>query len=441
MIKTLDSRKKGFVLNLKNILFKKKNDLKNNSKQVEKIINDIKKNGDKSLLKYEKKFSKNKLINIKPNEINILIKNIDKKIKKSIDFSYNRIFKFHSKQKINDIFYKDKFNNKLSYRYKPIESVGIYVPGGTASYPSTVLHNTIPAIIAGVKRLVMVTPRNKGKLNGAVLYSAKKCGIKEIYSVGGAQAIAALAYGTKKISKVNKIVGPGNSYVATAKKIVFGDVGIDMIAGPSEITIVADKYSNSDWVAADLIGQAEHGTDSQCILISKSQNFFAKVITSLNKQLDYLPRKSIAKKSLRSKGIFIYAPTNKKIIEIINIIAPEHLELQNKDYKKIENKIKNAGSICLGKFSAMAVSDYNAGSNHVLPTNSSAKFSSGLSVYDFYKRISYIKLSKKGIEVLGPSVITLAMEEQLIGHARSVEQRIRRKKNWQNKTYSNLKER
>ena len=428
MIKTLNSKKKNFFLTLENLLVRRKNNLKINSKKVEKIINDIKKNGDKSLLKFEQRFSKNKLINIKPNEIRTLTKDLDKKVKKSIDFSYDRLFKFHSKQKINSIFYKDKFNNRLSYKYKPIESTGIYVPGGTASYPSTVLHNTIPAIIAGVKRIVMVTPRNRGKLNGAVLYAAKKCGIKEMYSIGGAQAIAALAYGTKKIAKVNIIVGPGNSYVATAKKIIFGDVGIDMIAGPSEITIVVDKYSNSDWVAADLIAQAEHGTDSQCILISKSKNFFAKVVTSIDKQLDYLPRKFIAKKSLNSNGIFIYAPTNKKIVEIVNIIAPEHLELQNKNYKKIENKIKNAGSICLGKFSAMAVSDYNAGTNHVLPTNSSAKFSSGLSVYDFYKRISYITLSKKGIEVLGPSVITLATEEQLIGHARSVELRIRRKK-------------
>ena len=427
MIKILDSKKNNFSSSLDNLLLKRKNKIKFNSSIVINIIRDIRKNGDKALIKYEKKFGKSSIIFSRPKEIQKQIKNLDKKVKKSIDLAYNRIFKFHSKQKVKNIFYKDKLQNKLSYKYIPIDSVGIYVPGGTASYPSSVLMNAIPAIIAGVKRIVMVNPRNKGKQNSGVLYAAKKCGIKEIYSIGGAQAVAALAYGTKKIVKVNKIVGPGNLYVTTAKKEIFGDTGIDMIAGPSEITVVGDKYSNPNWIASDLIAQAEHDELSQSILISKDKNLIKKVKKLLFDQLKKLPRKSIAEKSLKSNGILISVSSDQKLIEVINTIAPEHLELNIKNYKNVVNRITNAGSIFLGKYSTEAVGDYLAGTNHVLPTAGSAKFSSGLSVYDFYKRISYINLSKKGIETLGPSVITLANFEGLEGHAKSVELRIRRK--------------
>ena len=427
MIKILDSKKNNFSSLLDNLLSKRKNKIKFKSNIVIKIIRDIKENGDKAILKYEKKFGKNSIISSKPKEIQKQIKNLDKKVKKSIDLAYSRIFKFHSKQKVKNIFYKDKLQNKLGYKYMPIDSVGIYVPGGTASYPSTVLMNAIPAIVAGTKKVVMVNPRNKGKHNPGVLYAAKKCGIKKIYSIGGAQAIAALAYGTKKIKKVNKIVGPGNLYVATAKKEVFGDVGIDMIAGPSEITVVGDKFSNPDWIASDLIAQAEHDELSQSILISKDKNLINKVQKSVSNQIIRLPRKLIAKKSLKSNGILIYVSSDQKLIEVINKIAPEHLELNIRKYKNIINKIINAGSVFIGKYSTEAVGDYLAGTNHVLPTSGSAKFSSGLSVYDFYKRISYVNLSKKGIETLGPSVITLANFEGLAGHAKSVELRIRRK--------------
>ena len=427
MIKILDSKKNNFSSSLDNLLLKRKNKIKFNSSIVINIIRDIRKNGDKALIKYEKKFGKNSIIFSRPKEIQKQIKNLDTKVKKSIDLAYNRIFQFHSKQKVKNIFYKDKLQNKLSYKYIPIDSVGIYVPGGTASYPSSVLMNAIPAIIAGVKRIVMVNPRNKGKQNSGVLYAAKKCGIKEIYSIGGAQAVAALAYGTKKIVKVNKIVGPGNLYVTTAKKEIFGDTGIDMIAGPSEITVVGDKYSNPNWIASDLIAQAEHDELSQSILISKDKNLIKKVKKLLFDQLKKLPRKSIAEKSLKSNGILISVSSDQKLIEVINTIAPEHLELNIKNYKNVVNRITNAGSIFLGKYSTEAVGDYLAGTNHVLPTAGSAKFSSGLSVYDFYKRISYINLSKKGIETLGPSVITLANFEGLEGHAKSVELRIRRK--------------
>jgi len=427
MIKILDSKKNSFSSSLANLLLKRKNKIKFKSNIVINIIRDIKKNGDKALLKYEKKFGKNSIIFLKHKEIQKQIKNLDKKVKKSIDLAYSRIFKFHSKQKVKNIFYKDKLQNKLGYKYIPIDSVGIYVPGGTASYPSTVLMNAIPAIVAGTKKVVMANPGNKGKHNPGVLYAAKKCGIKEIYSIGGAQAVAALAYGTKKIKKVNKIVGPGNLYVATAKKEVFGDVGIDMIAGPSEITVVGDKFSNPDWIASDLIAQAEHDELSQSILISKDKNLINKVQKSVSNQIIRLPRKLIAKKSLKSNGILIYVSSDQKLIEVINKIAPEHLELNIKKYKNIINKVINAGSIFIGKYSTEAVGDYLAGTNHVLPTSGSAKFSSGLSVYDFYKRISYVNLSKKGIETLGPSVITLANFEGLAGHAKSVELRIRRK--------------
>jgi len=428
MIKILDSKNKNFDNILDNLLSKRKNKIQLSSASVIKIIKDVKVNGDKAILKYEKKFNKNSIIAPNKEKINRLIKSLDPKVKRAIDLAYNRIYKFHSFQKFKNISYTDNLNNKLEYKYVPIEAVAIYVPGSTASYPSSVLMNAVPAIVAGVKRLVMINPGQKGVQNPAVLYAAKKCKIREIYSIGGPSAIAALAYGTTKIKKVDKIVGPGNSYVAAAKKEVFGDVGIEgMIAGPSEVTIVCDKFSNPEWVASDLIGQAEHDSLAQCILISKDKKIIKRVNDEIIKQLKKLPRSQIAKNSLRNSGILIHMQSDQKIIDTVNKIAPEHLELNIKSYKKMVGKIRNSGSICLGKYAVMAMTDYNAGSNHVLPTNSSARYSSGISVNEFYKRISYINLSKKGIETLGPSVITLANYEGLVGHAKSVEKRIRRK--------------
>ena len=428
MIKILDSKNKNFDNILDNLLFKRKKKIQLSSASVIKIIKDVKANGDKAILKYEKKFNKNSIIAPNKEKINRLIKSLDPKVKRAIDLAYNRIYKFHSFQKFKNISYTDNLKNKLEYKYVPIEAVAIYVPGSTASYPSSVLMNAVPAIVAGVKRLVMINPGQKGVQNPAVLYAAKKCKIREIYSIGGPSAIAALAYGTKKIKKVDKIVGPGNSYVAAAKKEVFGDVGIEgMIAGPSEVTIVCDKFSNPEWVASDLIGQAEHDSLAQCILISKDKKIIKRVNDEIIKQLKKLPRSQIAKNSLRNNGILIHMQSDQKIIDTVNKIAPEHLELNIKSYKKMVGKIRNSGSICLGKYAVMAMTDYNAGSNHVLPTNSSARYSSGISVNEFYKRISYINLSKKGIETLGPSVITLANYEGLVGHAKSVEKRIRRK--------------
>ena len=427
-MKILNSSNKSFDKTLDSLLLQRKKKVQSNSVSVASIIDDVKKNGDKTLVKYEKRFNKSTVIVPTFKHINKSILSLDKKVKQAIDLAYNRIYKFHSLQKFKDITYTDKLKNKLDYKYISIESVAIYVPGSTVSYPSSVLMNAIPALVAGVKRIVMLNPGQKGKQNPAVLYAAKKCKIKEIYSIGGPSAIAAVAYGTKRIKKVDKIVGPGNSYVIAAKKEVFGDVGTEgMIAGPSEVTIVCDKFSNPEWIASDFIGQAEHDTSAQCILISKDKTMIKKVNNEIVKQLKELSRATVAKKSILDNGILIYVNSDKKIIDIVNKIAPEHLELNIKNYKNIVNKIKNSGSICLGKYAVMAMTDYNVGSNHILPTNSSAKYSSGISVNEFYKRISYINLSKKGIETLGPSVITLANYEGLSGHAKSVEKRIRRK--------------
>ena len=427
-MKILNSKSKNFDKLLENLLLQRKKKIQSDSISVTNIIKDVKKNGDKALLKYEKRFNQNNIIVPSSKQIKKSINSLDKKVKKAIDTAYNRIYKFHSLQKFKNISYTDKLKNKLEYKYVPLESVAIYVPGSTASYPSSVLMNAIPAIVAGVKRIVMINPGYKGKQNPAVLYAAKKCRIKEIYSIGGPSAIAAVSYGTKKIKKVHKIVGPGNAYVAAAKKEVFGVVGIEgMTAGPSEVTVVCDKFSNPEWVASDLIGQAEHDILAQCILISKDKNLLDKVKIEITKQLKEIPRASVARRSLINNGILMYISSDAKIISVVNKIAPEHLELNIKNYKSLVPKIKNSGSICLGKYAVMAMTDYNVGSNHVLPTNGSAKYSSGISVNEFYKRISYINLSKKGIESLGPSVITLANYEGLVGHAQSVVKRIRRK--------------
>jgi len=427
-MKILNNNIKNFEKKLDILLSKRKMKVQSNSVSVIKIIKDVRKNGDKAIIKYEKKFNKNSIITPSYKQITQSIKSLNPKVRKAIDIAYKRIYKFHSLQKFKNISYTDKLKNKIDYKYLPLESVAIYVPGSTASYPSSVLMNAIPAIVAGVKRIVMINPCYKGKQNPAVLYAAQKCKIKEIYSIGGPSAIAAVAYGTKKIQRVNKIVGPGNSYVAAAKKEVFGDVGIEgMTAGPSEVTIVCDKFSNPEWVASDLIAQAEHDDLAQCILISKDKQIIQKVKSEIIRQLNNIPRTSIAKKSLTKNGILIHINSDKEIINVVNKIAPEHLELNVKNYKSIVSKIKNAGSICLGKYAVMAMTDYNVGSNHVLPTNGSAKYSSGINVNEFYKRISYINLSKKGIESLGPSVITLANYEGLAGHAQSVKNRIRRK--------------
>ena len=318
ILKILNYDKINSIKNLEVFLNKRKFFQKNKTAVVNKIIKDVIKNGDKAVLNYEKKFSKIKIKSSKVffsnKELSLISKKLDKDIKKAIDLAYNRIKKFHYKQKFLSFKFKDSYKNLLSYKYSPIEKIGVYVPGGTASYPSTVLMNCIPAIVAGVKNIYLTTPSLDSKINPAVVYAAKKCGVKKIYKVGGAHSIAALAYGTKNFVKVDKIVGPGNTFVASAKKEVFGDVGIDMVAGPSEVSIVADKFTNPDLVAADLIAQAEHDIYAQSILISNNKKFINLVNNSLSKQLKKLPKKNIANKSLKNFGIAIFTGNQKKLL-------------------------------------------------------------------------------------------------------------------------------
>jgi len=423
MIKVINCNNSNFTKKLTILLEKRRQVKRYDTKIVSSIINDIKKNKIKALLKYEKKFSKNK--NIKPSkiQINTAIKKLDPKVKNAIDFAYDRILKFHSIQlkNLKNIIYKDKFKNKLEYRNVPIESVGIYVPG---NLPSTLLMISIPAKLAKVKRLVLATPKINGNLNPAVLYVAKKVGIKEIYSFGGAQAIASLAY----IQKVNKVLGPGNRFVAEAKRQLSGKaIGTEsMFAGPSEICVLADKDSNIDQVATSLISQAEHDTDSQCILITKDERLIKKVKIKIAKLLESLPRKKIASSSLKKHGLILKVKNDRQIIDCINTISTEHLELLVKNYKKYSKKIINVGSICNGEYSPMCVSDFTVGINHVLPTAGSAKFSSGLNINEFIKKISVVTLSKLGVEKIADPAITLSEFEQLDGHAQSIRSRIKR---------------
>ena len=430
MLKILKYGKSNSSSRLEIFLNKRKLVQKNKTIAVKKIIDNVRKKGDEAVISYEKKFSKiktnSKRVFFSNKEINKISKKTDKKIKQAINLAYERIKKFHSQQKFLSFKIKDKYKNELSYKYSALETVGVYVPGGTASYPSTVLMNCIPAKVAGVESIYLTTPALDSKINPAIVYAAKKCGVKKIYKTGGAHTIAAFAYGTKNFRKVDKIVGPGNAFVASAKKEVFGDVGIDMVAGPSEVSVVADRSADPELVAADLIAQAEHDIFAQSILITNEKKIINSVNLYIKKQLESLPKKNIASHSLRKYGLAILARSRKEIIEIVNTIAPEHLELFTSFNNKILNGVKNAGSIFVGKFSPEAIGDYIAGPNHVLPTSGSARFSSGLSVNDFLKRQSLIKITKTGIERLGSSVINLAKHENLEGHANSVKLRLKK---------------
>ncbi len=432
MIKTLEIKTKNFEKTLNSFLNLRRGYSSKKVSVVKKILDNVGKYGDKSVIKYEKRFNnlrslKSKKFFFTEKEIKKNIKLLDKKVKNSIDLAFSRVLNFHKSQKFYHIKKRDKINNTLYYRSKPVERVGIYVPGGKASYPSSVLMNCIPAKIAGVEEIFMTVPSLDGKINPGVIYAAKKCGVKKIFKLGGAQAVAAFAYGTKTVPKVDKIVGPGNEYVALAKKEVSGTTGIDMFAGPSEVTVVADKYSKPEWVSADLIAQSEHDEMSQSILVTNSRNLILKVKSNLKKQLKFLPKKIIASKSLKKFGIAILVNNPKQFGKVVNIIAPEHLQIYTINPEIYLKSIKNAGSIFLGPYSPEALGDYVAGPNHVLPTSGTAKFSSGLSVYDFLKRQSVIKISKRGIERLGPSVITLSKYENLHGHANSVKIRLKKR--------------
>ena len=423
MIKFIDCKDKSYLSRVNKILSKRRNAENQDIKIVKKILNDVRKNELKALKKYEIRFSGNSEIRISNEKLKKSIKKLNPKVKKAIDFAYKRISNFHYRQKkdLKNIYYKDSFGNKLEYKNVPIDSVGFYVPG---NLPSTLLMNTIPAKIAKVRRLVLATPKVNGKLNSAVLYAAKKVGIKEIYSMGGAQAIASLAY----IQKVNKIVGPGNKFVAEAKKQLPNNlVGTEsMYCGASEICVLADKYTDINQIATSLVSQAEHDPDSQCILVTKQRSLIVKVKKEMNKILNSIPRKKIAISSLKKNGLAIKVYSDKQVIDVINELAPEHLELNVNNYKKYEKKIINAGSICNGRFTPMSLSDYTVGTNHVLPTSGSAKFSSGLSLCEFVKKISIVTLSKLGVEKIGNPAITLSEFEELFAHTQSIKSRMRR---------------
>jgi len=389
--------------------------------EVSRIISNIQKKGDKSLVSYISKLDNFKIKNIKEiivskKDIAQAYKNVSKIQINNLKKAVKRITNF-SKKQLSSSWSFSKDNTVLGEKITPINSVGIYVPGGKASYPSTVLMNTLPAKVAGVRKIFMASPINNIEDHALAIVAADLCGVDKIFRMGGAHAIASLTYGTKNIPAVDKIVGPGNIYVSLAKKNVYGDVGIDNIAGPSEVVIIADKYNNPDWVALDLFSQAEHDELAQPILISNNQKFIDDVELSIKKLLPLLLRKKIITKSFKSRGMFIKANSNSEISDIVNKISPEHLEIMTKNYKSFLKTINNAGAIFLGQYSPEVFGDYCAGPNHVLPTSGSAKFSSPLGVYDFQKRSSIINISKKTAKELSKISVSLALAEGLQAHA------------------------
>lgn len=395
-------------------------------KIVQSIINKVIENKDAALRDFTNKFDgvDIKDIQVQNEEIEEAYNTLDPIIRNDLERASENIYNFHIKQFPKD--YKNQLEDScyVQQRITPIEQVGIYVPGGTAAYPSTVLMNAIPAKIAGVKRIAMISPPQKdGNISKIILAAAKIAGITEIFKVGGAQGIAALAYGTETIKPVYKIVGPGNIYVALAKREVFGKVGIDMIAGPSEILIYADDTSNPSFVAADLLSQAEHDSLAKPMLICRSEDFIEAVENELEKQLYKLPRKDMCIDSLQNNGIAILVNNDEEALTIINDIAPEHLELLNKDALALSEKVVNAGAIFLGSYSPEPLGDYIAGPNHTLPTNSTANFSSALGVYDFVKRTSIISFTKQGLNNYKDSIIRIAEREGLQAHSNAVKVR------------------
>ena len=395
---------------------------------VKAIIDDVRENGDKALFAYTAKFDNLELdsqsVRISQEMIQDAIEKCDAEVLNAFKISAKRIEEFHSKTLPIDLSYTDNIGVKLGMRYTPVESAGLYVPGGTASYPSSVLMNAIPARVAGVERLVMVVPTPNGDINPYVLAAADICGVTEIYRVGGAQAIASLAFGTESIAPVVKITGPGNAYVATAKRQVFGHVGIDMIAGPSEILVVADKNANPEWVAMDLLSQAEHDVSAQSILITPCETLATQVVKSVEKILETLPRTVIATKSWQDFGAVIVVDAMDDSIDLVNAIAPEHLELAMENAQHYAESIKNAGAIFLGYFTPEAIGDYIGGPNHVLPTARSARFASGLGVVDFMKRTTILGCNADNLQKIGHQAICMSTEEGLHAHGMSVSLRL-----------------
>lgn len=395
---------------------------------VREIVQQVRLHGDQALINYSKRFDRIDLaqtgIAVTSEEVDEAVKNADQTIIDALVVARDRIESYHKRQLPKDDYYTDAIGVELGSRWTAVESVGLYVPGGTASYPSSVLMNAVPAKVAGVERIVMVVPSPDGVLNPLVLVAARLAGVSEIYRVGGAQAVAALAYGTQTIKPVSKIVGPGNAYVAAAKRLVFGTVGIDMIAGPSEVLVVADGDNDPDWIAADLLAQAEHDAVAQSILLTDSAEFAKAVEDAVERQLKTLPREAIARASWQDFGAVILVEDFDSAVPLINRIAAEHLEIATVNADDLLPKIRNAGAIFIGKYTPEAIGDYVGGPNHVLPTARSARFSSGLSVMDFVKRTSLLKLGPEQLRKLGPSAITLAETEGLQAHGLSISRRL-----------------
>ena len=395
---------------------------------VKGILDDVKLRGDQALYDYNKKFDNVSLssLQVTEKEIEDAFNRLDKELLDVIRYSHENIVRYHTKQKRNDFLDKDTDGVILGQIINPIEKVGIYVPGGTAAYPSTVLMNAVPAKVAGVEEIVMVTPPNEdGTISDVILAAAKIAGVTKIFKVGGAQAVAALSYGTETIPAVYKIVGPGNIFVAMAKKMVFGEVAIDMVAGPSEVLIISDDSSNPVHIAADLLSQAEHDKLAACILVTTSEELAKSVAVEIESQLAELPRQEIARESINNNGRIIIAKSIEEAILISNEIAPEHLELAVMDPFALLSKIKNAGSIFLGHNTPEPLGDYLAGPNHTIPTSGTAKFASPLSVDDFIKKSSVIYYSKEALEKVKDKVILFAESEGLTAHANSVRKRFK----------------
>jgi histidinol dehydrogenase len=391
---------------------------------VRDIIADVVARGDEALIDYSRRFDRVDLaamgLRVTEDELEAATRQCDARTLEALHLAHARIVAYHERQRPQDESFTDALGVQLGWRWTAIQSVGLYVPGGTASYPSSVLMNAAPAKVAGVGRVVMVVPAPGGQLNPLVLAAAKLAGVDEIYRVGGAQAIAALAFGTKSIAPVAKIVGPGNAFVAAAKRRVFGTVGIDMIAGPSEVVVLADATANADWVAADLLAQAEHDTAAQSILVTDDASLAERVAQSVESQLASLPRRDIASASWRDFGAILRVPSLREAIPLVDRLAPEHLEIIAADADDLSARITNAGAIFIGGYTPEAIGDYVGGSNHVLPTARSARFSSGLGVYDFVKRTSILKCDADSLRALGPAAVALGEAEGLQAHARSV---------------------
>lgn len=399
-------------------------------KRVLDIIADVRKRGDAAVIDYTNRFDNREVINageleMSKNTLKTAWENLPADQAQALQTAADRVRAYAEQQKIQPWQYTEADGTVLGQKITPLDRVGLYVPGGKAAYPSSVLMNAIPAKVAGVGELIMVVPTPNGDSNELVLAAAYLAGVDRVFSIGGAQAVAALAYGTQSIPAVAKIVGPGNIYVATAKKLVFGQVGIDMIAGPSEILIICDGKTNPDWIAMDLFSQAEHDENAQSILISDDAEFLTAVETSINKLLPTMERAEIITASLTTRGALIKVANLNQAAEVANIIAPEHLELSVEHPEILCEQIRHAGAIFMGRYTAEALGDYCAGPNHVLPTSSTARFSSPLGVYDFQKRTSLINCSEQGASELGKTASILARGEHLTAHARSAEYRIK----------------